>query len=275
MSLKNKEFKEGNLAVYVMTHGPECTWLDDYCIPMELGAAKRDNLRYTIRDDDGEDNISEKNGLYNELTGLYWMWKNDKHEFVGLYHYRRIFNLSRKEINNILKEKDAIVGIINHKKNIEDAYMRWHLKEDWNIFQEELIRLYPQYEETSRKYFQQEKIIVANMFITKQEILQQYYQWIFPLLRNIEERLDLEIERTQYNKRAIGFIAERAFGLWIIQNNLDIAVKKVWKVPPYFLTEKCPKFIEKIITKNLYIHNFVIYLQDKVYSIIIRFKEKR
>ena len=31
-----------DIAVYVMTHGPECTHLKNYCIPLEIGAACRD-----------------------------------------------------------------------------------------------------------------------------------------------------------------------------------------------------------------------------------------
>lgn len=55
MSLSHKTEQRDDLAVYVMTHGPECTWLEDYCIPLEIGAACRDNHCCELRDDMGED----------------------------------------------------------------------------------------------------------------------------------------------------------------------------------------------------------------------------
>ena len=71
--------QKNDLAVYVMTYGQECTWLVDYYIPLEIGVACRDKHCCELLDDMDEDTISEKDKLYCELTGLYWMWKNNQH----------------------------------------------------------------------------------------------------------------------------------------------------------------------------------------------------
>jgi hypothetical protein len=42
--------------------------------------------------DDTGDNISHLNEYFSDLTGLYWVWKNTDHEFVGTNQYRRFYD---------------------------------------------------------------------------------------------------------------------------------------------------------------------------------------
>ena len=62
-------------------------------------------------------NIAEYNDRLNELTGLYWIWKNTKDRVVGLNHYRRYFNncghrLDQTGVKDILNEHDIIMAPI-------------------------------------------------------------------------------------------------------------------------------------------------------------------
>lgn len=287
MSLKNKEFKEGNLAVYVMTHGPECTWLDDYCIPMELGAAKRDNLRYATRDDEGDDNISEKNEQYCELTGLYWMWKYDNHEYVGLYHYRRIFNLNSKQIRKLLSKYDIILP---KKVKIDSAsdlmYLRHRIPLDWRIMKDVLIELYPEYSESAKLIFSQNKLHAYNMFVTTERIFNDYCAWLFPILTEIERKFEHQYKErlVEFNKhknkpgylngyyeRAIGYLGESLIDVYVEHNKLKIREGQVCKIPPHFrLWAKAPNFIKNIIMSNIQIYNLTLEIQDIIHRLIHR-----
>ena len=49
--------------------------VDDCYIPLQVGSAGKESFGYLT--DDGGCNISQKNENYCELTGMYWIWKNN------------------------------------------------------------------------------------------------------------------------------------------------------------------------------------------------------
>ena len=95
----HKEFKTPDNSIYV---------------PLELGAATRENHFLELRDDSG-DNISARNPNYCELTGLYWAYKNlTDYDIIGLVHYRRYFMKSdfcfRKKLENVITIARTLYG---------------------------------------------------------------------------------------------------------------------------------------------------------------------
>lgn len=67
----------------------------DIYLPIHVGKQNSHVTLPYIGDNTG-DNISELNGLYCEMTGMYWAWKNIKADYVGLCHYRRYFSFDKK-----------------------------------------------------------------------------------------------------------------------------------------------------------------------------------
>lgn len=65
-----------------------------------LGASLNEAIVSDYRDN-SLINISNKNKIYCELTGLYWIWKNyglETIEWIGLSHYRRYLTLIIKKL---------------------------------------------------------------------------------------------------------------------------------------------------------------------------------
>jgi len=65
---------------------------DDFYQPLMSGNVFT-NEKEPFVGDDTNDNISEKNAYYSELTGIYWAWKNTHHEITGFCHYRRFYTI--------------------------------------------------------------------------------------------------------------------------------------------------------------------------------------
>ena len=213
---------ENNICVYTMTHGPVCEILPDYCTPLELGAELRTDFNYDLRDNIGDDNISQKDKLYCELTGLYWLWKNDAHKITGLTHYRRIFPIDKIHVEKVLETHDIILPLFIHMKiSCEEQYISAHIKLDWEIMCDTLMEMYPEYYASAKRIFNKKRLIPCNMFIAKRDVIDRYCSWLFPLLFAIEPKLDMS-NRSNYQSRVIGFMAERLFTLWVIHNNLKI-----------------------------------------------------
>jgi Domain of unknown function (DUF4422) len=247
MNLNKGKSQDNDIAVYIITHGPECYHIPDYCLPLEVGAAFRNNFRYQLRDDSGDDNISEKNKLYNEITGLYWMWKNDNHKYIGLYHYRRLLNLNNEKIRKYLKKYDFILPkkarALTRTSTCEELYKSGSIKNDWEIMTNVLKDMYPQYYLTAKIIFQQKRQYFTNIFITKKDELDKYCNWLFPLLEMIENRLDLS-NRDACQSRAIGFMCEWLLTLYVWHNNFKIKEVIIW--PFGYRTSKFPAFLVKL-----------------------------
>jgi hypothetical protein len=53
--------------------------------------------------DDTGDNISHDNTWLGDLTGLYWVWRNTDHEWVGTNQYRRFYDdehMAQQQLND-------------------------------------------------------------------------------------------------------------------------------------------------------------------------------
>ena len=64
------------------------------------------------------------------------------------------------------------------------------------------------------------------MFIAKKEVIGPYCEWVFPILAEVEKRVDMT-GYDDYQKRIYGFLTERLFNVWFTHNNLKVRETKV------------------------------------------------
>lgn len=230
--------------IYVITHKA----FDDSIVPAEgyrvLHVGMNDNSKANYLRDDTGNNISSKNPYYCELTGLYWIWKNSKEkpdDIVGLVHYRRFFTVAAQNFKYALTGKmPQICGVNRLEKecnggkvllpkrlrglySLEVAYAINHSIEDLRKTQEAIQHLTPEYIDDYHAILRSNVFFGYNMMVCNKKMLDQYCEWLFPILSYVEELKKDEPAKNTYQDRAYAFISERLLQVWLKHNNVSIA----------------------------------------------------
>lgn len=227
---------KSNISLYKMVHHkdkPLQTVFNDpdYVFPIQVGAALTDKKVALISDNTG-DNISDRNGNYSELTGLYWMWKNQIREaensneaYYGPAHYRRFLELSDDDLSRLsANDIDVVLPYpMPYEPNIEEHHKRYLSDTEWSAVLQALNELQPQYAKAATDILHQGYLYNYNIVIAKAKVLADYCEWLFPILFRIEEINDPKGEKVP--NRYIGYIGETLETLYFMynRNRLKIA----------------------------------------------------
>lgn len=243
-----------SVKIYVAAHQlsvlPSGTDKDIYDI-LQVGAEGRTYFS-DIRDNQGE-NISPQNVLYNELTGLYWIWKNCREDIVGLCHYRRFFVSGWGKVKNLLagknvgyigkdyicsqlKKYDAIVHNISIAlPSVEKHYCKYNSPVCYLCLKEVIAEIYPDYADAFECVMNGRKIHFLNMIIARREVVSRYAEWLFGILFETEKRIAAHIGKVP--DREMGMLGERLMDVWLLKERIRTkecfsvnTEKKTWKM---------------------------------------------
>ena len=213
---------------------PKC---DGYT-PIQVGAAINPRLD-VMQDDSCDDNISSKNPYFCELTALYHIWKNTNDPIVGLVHYRRFFfkNKLSTSKDNIVSYKEFF-GLLNDniivlpqkhyfRTSNYEQYNKLHYIKDMDLCGEVIKELTPDYYSSYSEIMNRKYIYPYNMFVMTRKNFDEYMEWMFLILFELEKRIDIS-EYDAYNKRIWGFISERLLNIWVLHKKLRIVSYPVY-----------------------------------------------
>ncbi|MBO4779497.1 MAG: DUF4422 domain-containing protein, partial [Selenomonadaceae bacterium] len=232
-----------DFCVYVVTHKDVKLDIlpEGYRIIHAGHAVAKEKFGY-LGDDTGE-NISALNRYLNEITALYWMWKNTRHAIIGLNHYRRFFTeaddasfavekiLSRASAEKILRGCDMIVATGDFFVLTQHELKMLVCGDDLNsfiekIFREHISRKQPEYLDAFDKVTGSRAEFMYEMFITRRKVFDAYCEWLFSFILDVTDDV---LARTNLAKidnprkyRAIGLIAERLLTVWLMKNRLRL-----------------------------------------------------
>jgi len=213
--------------IYVMTHKKSPMPQNKIYIPMQVGSAINDDLSYK-RDDYGE-NISKLNPYFSELTGMYWIWKNEEEaDIVGLCHYRRFLIdenkklLTDKKIKEYLDDFDIITTkLLTLNCSYYEGFAADHNQKDMDILSAVIKKYYPEYFEIFESVVNSNRTYFGNMIIARKDIFDDYSRWLFDILFKTMEKVDMT-SYNGYEKRLYGFLSEVLLLVYIRFNKLKV-----------------------------------------------------
>lgn len=248
------------IVVAVATHKPYQMPSDDVYLPVHVGAALHPDVCSDMQADNEGDNISRKNGSYCELTALYWLWKNVDADAKGLVHYRRHLGspngahrkasdpfdrlVTGGELGELLSSHQAIVA--KHRNYyIETVYNHYSQTFDgihFDICREILEETQPEYVVAWDELMKSRSAHIFNMFVMRADVLDAYCAWMFPILEQLEKRVDT----TGYDafaNRFIGRVSERLLDPWLKVNRIDFTELPVVSPEPVDWNAKIKGFL--------------------------------
>ena len=168
-------------------------------------------------------NIAQYNPMLNELTALYWIWKNTKSEYVGLSHYRRFFSEDGKRLDaeragEILRDHDIILAPIrigwNLMTNIDKAVGDQLFSDGYHAFRTEIDLHQPEYLQAFIETMRGSEMFYCNMFVARREIVEEYCEWLFSFLMDAADRIDVS-QGNEVQKRTAGYFGEVMWTVWM------------------------------------------------------------
>lgn len=243
------------------------------------------NLGPQFTPDNSSDNISDQNAYFSELTALYWMWKNCHNKYKGLVHYRRHFAsksrrgagilhherqqwqhrqlsstsasgpspdrfsriVGRQEVSRLLDTTDIILPKKRHYyiETIRSHYSHTMYVEQLDETRAILVEKYPTFVPAFDQVMNARNAHLFNMFIMRADKFDEYCAFLFPILFELESRLD-PAQYDGFHARYVGRVSERLLDVWLKTHRYSYAELPVmspepvnwWKKGTAFLTAK-------------------------------------
>ncbi|KAF0237432.1 MAG: exopolysaccharide biosynthesis [Prolixibacteraceae bacterium] len=251
-----------NFSIYVAFHRDGKIVPEDNLYKAIQVGKKSSRLELEIINDAEGENISDRNNIYSELTGWYWVWKNAQHDFVGTSHYRRYFTLEQMsfvrriaklilifvgqkkkrhglfQVNSAKRWRNRILGMDQAKILMEqfdallpvkkkfpytvyEQYKRRHKEEDIILTRKIIEEKQPGYLADFDRTFRSNEIYPFNMFVLPWKLFDDYMNWLFPVLFELEKRSEIDFN-DNYQKRVCAFMAERLQTVWFNHNKIKV-----------------------------------------------------
>lgn len=233
--------------IYQVSHKSFVKYNDDIYYELGVGNYTKDGI---LTDKTG-DSIAYLNDKINEITGLYTIWKNDNSDIIGLNHYRRCFKsilnqqygaISELEINLFLDKYDIIVAqptgpvYCSEKESLRSTIDEEAFDRCWNVINDYFNMQSGKEQKVFDYFFSNQFMFPCNMFITSKKIINEYCQWLMPIVFYLVDNVEFDERWDMYSSRVIGFFSERLLTIWLYMSDysfVDIPIQFIGEAGVY------------------------------------------
>ena len=202
------------------------------CVTVQAGTVLGASMETDFHDNEGE-NISDKNGCYDELTVTYWAWKNSHVAVKGIAHYRRCLLPTEAEKQALLSGKVDVLLPLPFLcwPDASMQYSRYNSPSAVSAMLEALEKLYGSGERSKAEQILRGDILYNyNMLIARAGAFDAYCNWMFPVLEQVEKICAPEIEAVQHS-RICGHLGELLLTIYMLTYGQKLKIahgKKKW-----------------------------------------------
>ena len=278
-----------NIKILVCYHKKDNLFKNEVLVPIHCGRAlaceaskdgkiSEEDYRWMLDNmigDDTGDNISDLNREFNEMTAIYWAWKNyDKlgnPDYIGLNHYRRLFNIDFNNLDKLLEKYYFIKTA--HAKAEKSLYDDWRMsKKEWtdNEYLDKALECSKQLNIELGKDI--EKFFKSgiqggwcNMFILPRDEFFKYCEFIFNIL--------FKLPKPKKVLRTAGMFIERLTSYYLYKLSQNHSYLDVGYVDHLPIFKKKP-FIQKIFSIKNQTHKFKKYKVITIAGLKIKIHKK-
>ena len=256
-----------NVDIFVYSHKPFTPLVKNPVYKILTNTKEKIDTKLSVyRDYEGEDNIADKNLMYNEYTGLYWLWRNyPLKKFIGLNHYRRYYQFlddvpdieALLDVYSMLLNRPIIFKennfVLSYTKEVPDNrewYGFWHNVEDFDLLEQLFHEKFPEYLDGFEKMKKAQYLYNSSMFTMPKTMFTEYCEFIFAVLeeynniigchtvpeyiKHVEDNKEKYIKEhlpyynVEIQARILGYVAERAMNAYIFNGSESIESKSIY-----------------------------------------------
>ena len=165
--------------------------------------------------------------------------------------------LTTEEADKLLENNNIILPKLRkyYIENLYDHYAHTMYVEPLNLTDEIIKKDYPEYYEEFQKLHKRTSAHMFNMFIMDKQTFDNYCKWLFDILFELENRIDVS-KYDSFHARFFGRISELLLDVWINTNNLKYEEVKVIDIEKVNWLKKGISFLMAKFTGKKYGKSF-------------------